>query len=85
MHVTSTLLVSSSCHVAPQVQKLQAVEGHNDKVRENLEQHISVIQKSVAFYENGYNSNMGVLSAIVESLTSILKHVSEFSGGTCLF
>mmetsp|Transcript_34816 Transcript_34816/g.64944 ORF Transcript_34816/g.64944 Transcript_34816/m.64944 type:complete len:497 (-) Transcript_34816:163-1653(-) len=59
-----------------QVQKLQTVEGHNDKVREDLEQHISAIQKSVAYYENGYNSNMGVLSAIVESLTSILKHVA---------
>lgn len=59
------------------MQKLQTVEGHNDKVREDLEQHISVIQKSVAFYENGYNSNMGVLSAIIESLTSILKHVRQ--------
>lgn len=57
------------------MQKLQAVEGHNDKVRVDLEQHISVIQKSVALYETGYNSNLGVLTAIVEPLTSILKHV----------
>ena len=59
------------------MQKLQAVEGHNDKVREDLEQHIGVIQKSVTFYENGYNSNLGVLQAIVESLTSILKNVGS--------
>lgn len=59
-----------------QIQQLQSVEGHNDKVREELEQHISTIQKSVAYYESGYNANMGVLSAITESLTSILKHVA---------
>jgi predicted Holliday junction resolvase-like endonuclease len=58
-----------------QTKSLVEVESHNRTVREDLEQHIHQIQKSITVYENAYNSNMQILGTISECLISILRNV----------
>lgn len=60
-----------------QMNKLETLEGTNDKVNHELEMHINQIQKSIAIQEKGYNENMQVLGTISESLYNILKNVSD--------
>ena len=55
---------------------LESIEGHNDQVREELEQHIASIQKSITVCETSYNGNLQVLGTISESLMNILRNVS---------
>jgi len=59
-----------------QLDMLKEVEDHNEKVREDLENHIMQIQRSITDFESSYNANMQVLGTIAECLMSILRNVS---------
>lgn len=69
--------MSSFFPVYLQLQVLESIEGHNDQVREDLEQHIASIQRSITGYETSYNANMQVLGTMSESLMSILRNVRQ--------
>lgn len=60
-----------------QLDMLKEVEDHNEKVREDLENHIMQIQRSITDFESSYNANMQVLGTIAECLMSILRNVAS--------
>lgn len=60
-----------------QTSRLDELESHNNHVRQDLEQHISTIQKSIVKYESDYNSHVEVLDSISENLMNLLRNVSS--------
>ena len=55
--------------------KLDTLEKYNSKVRQELEHHISQIQKSIAKYDAEYAKSLEVVNTIKDSLIMLLKNV----------
>lgn len=64
--------------VDTQVAELGVIEGNNDRVRQELEQHIKSIQKTISKHEQNYNTNLAVLHSLSEPLLNIMKNVSAW-------
>lgn len=57
--------------------ELESIERVNDRVRQDLENEITHIHKSIALYEEKYNANMSILSVLSLSLFNVLKNVAS--------
>lgn len=56
--------------------QLVTLEKHNEAIRQELEQHISVIQASIARHDAEYAKHLDVLGSISDSLMNLLKNVA---------
>ena len=65
-----------------QTSRLDELEAHNNHVRQDLEQHINTIQKSIMKYESDYNAHVEVLASISENLMNLLRNVRQTD--TCI-
>lgn len=60
-----------------QKSKVEGLESNNAKLREELENHIRLIQESIVQYDTSYATHMDVLDTIADSLMNLLKSVSK--------
>ncbi|KAJ1418999.1 hypothetical protein B484DRAFT_400319 [Ochromonadaceae sp. CCMP2298] len=63
--------------VESQLSRLHALEGHHEKVKQELETHIQALRSQINKYDLDYARNMEILGAVLEPMQGLLQNVAN--------